>query len=676
MPTNPDAAVQSPADVPVERVVLFSSGVGYFEHAGSVTGDSSTELRFKAEQINDILKSLMLQDDGGQVSSIVYPSQDPLAKTLKSFQVDITENPSLAELLNQLRGAKVTASLATENAAGIILGVEQRQRPVGDRAILVYWSLNLLSGATIRSISLDDLRQLELDEPQLQAELTKALAALAQARDQDKKPVTIRFTGEGTRAVRLAYVVETPVWKTSYRLILPDDAASAKGKLEGKLQGWAIVENQTDNDWKNVELSLVSGRPISFIQELYQPLYVRRPVVQPELYASLRPQTYEGGIEQAKEMAMAPGGAAGAPMAAPAPAQMARRSRGMAKSASVEYGTVAEGSFEPGRGVSSQAEAAQVGELFQYTVSDVSLPRQKSAMIPIVTDDIQAERLSIYNNAVLPRHPLYGARLTNTTGKHLLQGPVTVVESGTYAGDARIDNLPPGQNRLISCGVDLQILAQHPSAAVNVAIETGKITGGALSITRRRTMTQEYLFDSKASRTKTLIVEHPVQPQLSLFDTPAPLETTDQVYRFRLEIAPQAQAKLVVKTEWVYAETAAILHGDDAPLMQYASSAKIPPSVRAALADALRRKQVLAGTERQIAERRQQLEELAKEQERLRDNLKTVPEKSPYYTRLLNKLNEQENIIERLQLDVQMYQKNRDKEQQELEEYLGSLDVG
>lgn len=685
MPDDPDPkAAQSPADVPVARVVLFSSGVGFFEHAGTVTGDSSTELRFKSEQINDILKSLVLQDVGGQVSSVVYPSQDPLAKTLKSFQVDITENPSLADLLNQLRGAKVTACLATDTAAGTILGVEKRQRPVGDHGIADYWVLNLLSGAAIRSVSLEDLRQLELDEPRLQEELTRALAALAQARDQDKKPVVIRFAGEGTRAVRLGYVVEAPVWKTSYRLLLRDsgenDGAPAGGKPGATLQGWAIVENQTDNDWKSVELSLVSGRPISFIQELYQPLYVSRPVVRPELYANLRPQAYDAGMAMAPQQEFAPGGGASAGVAqslsAPAPPQAMRRRAKAALPSSVAYGAQMEGSFDANRGVSSQAESAQVGELFQYTVSGVSLPRQKSAMIPIVTDDIEAERLSIYNHAVLAKNPLYGARLTNTTGKHLLQGPVTVLEGGSYAGDARIDNLPPGQHRLISYGVDLQVLVQHPDASVNVAIQTGKIVKGTLSISQRRTVTQDYLFDSKAPRKKTLIVEHPIQPQFTLFDTPGPAETTDQVYRFRLDVEPSKQAKLTVKTEWVYAETVAILDGADAPLVRYSSSAKIPPGVRAALADAIRRKQALAGTARQIQERRAQLVELANEQERLRDNLKSVPEKSPYYTRLLNKLNEQENTIERLQAEVQTYEKNRDKEQAELEEYLEGLEVG
>ncbi|HZN69973.1 MAG TPA: hypothetical protein VFB66_32155, partial [Tepidisphaeraceae bacterium] len=351
-------------DVPVKVVVLFSSGVGYFEHFGTVRGDGSTELRFKTQQINDILKSLVLQDlDGGKVAAVTYPSQDPVAKTLRSFQVDITSNPTLAELLNQLRGAKVSLTTgAAENLSGTILGVEKKQRPVGkgdDSKPVEVAVLNLLTGGGIRSVTLDEVTNLQIEDPQLRDELQRALSALAQARDQDKKPVSISFRGQGDRRVRLGYVVEAPVWKTSYRLLLSDDQANAapqgrepgraapnrtegpnKGNERaeksplpgsGKLQGWAIIENQTDSDWNDVQLSLISGRPISFIQNLYQPLYIPRPVVQPELYASLTPQTYEGGIATRTD---APAEFAARAPAAPAPAgrpeRMARRRAGAA----------------------------------------------------------------------------------------------------------------------------------------------------------------------------------------------------------------------------------------------------------------------------------------------------------------------------------------------------------
>src|ERR1051325_11341447 len=434
MPTRgADTKPAGQTEVPVRVVVLFSSGVGYFEHAGMVKGDATTELRFKTQQINDILKSLVLQDSQGKIGNITYPSQDPISKTLKSFQIDITNNPSLADLLNQLRGAKVKVVAGTETLSGTILGLEKKPKAV-EKGQIEIWSLNLISGAIIRSIALDDVTKIELEDPVLQEELSKALKALAEARDQDKKPVTIHFQGDKERMVRLGYVVETPVWKTSYRLIL--------NKEQSSLQGWAIVENQTDNDWNEVQLSLVSGRPISFIQELYQPLYIPRPIVKPELFASLRPETYEAGRELRKE-ALAE--------KATEEQEALGRTRRLARAPAAPAASAAGGAFfrkdlaainEPmdaASSVASVASAGKIGELFQYSVSNVSLPRQRSAMLPIVTDPIDVEKLSIYNLNVLPKNPLNGAKVKNTTKKHLLAGPVTVLDGGAYAGDARID---------------------------------------------------------------------------------------------------------------------------------------------------------------------------------------------------------------------------------------------
>ena len=200
----PAAPTAGQSDVPVRKVVLFSSGVGYFEHGGKVSGDASTELRFKSEQINDILKSLVLEDqDGGKVGTVVYPSQDPLSKTLRSFQVDISGNPCLGELLNQLRGAQVHVAATGQEIDGIILGLETKPEPAAEGQPVSVWWMNLLAGGGIRAVRLNDVREIQLQDAQLQEELNKALQALAQARDQDKKPVRINFVGQGDRRVRL-----------------------------------------------------------------------------------------------------------------------------------------------------------------------------------------------------------------------------------------------------------------------------------------------------------------------------------------------------------------------------------------------------------------------------------------------------------------------------------------
>ncbi|CAN5612687.1 DUF4139 domain-containing protein [soil metagenome] len=672
-------AIQKAAatEVPVKQVVLFSSGVGYFEHFGNIQGDGSTELRFKTNQINDILKSLVLQDmDGGRVTTITYPSQDPIEKTLRSFQIDITGNPPLADLLNQLRGAKVTLKLADATITGTILGVEKKQKPVNDnKAVIERAVLNLLVGSSIKSVYIEDVNEITLDDPQLQEELTKALTALASSRDQDKKPVQINFSGKGERRVRLGYVVETPVWKTSYRLILPGDAKEKAG-----IQGWAIVENQTDNDWKDVQLSLVSGRPISFVQDLYQPLYIPRPVVVPELFASLMPQQYDAGMAErsaARRMQMARSDA-NMRMKSDAPAAAAPM-QGLAAEAKDRFG--AEGGYlreamDPVASVASVASAAKIGELFQYTVGNVSLPRQKSAMLPIITEPIEVEKLSIYNASVLAKNPLNGARVKNTTDKHLLAGPITLFEAGTYAGDARIDNLPPGQERLLSYGIDLQMLVDSTKNKTDSALQTGKIVKGILQITRKHLASQEYLAENKSDKAKTIIIEHPIRPGWKLVDTDKPIETTESLYRFKGSVEAKKSAVFTVKQEIVQSEAIAILPTNVSALDYYSRAGEIPQAVRDALIKAMQLKQALFDTERKMQETEQQVQTITQEQNRIRENMRTVNQQSEYYQRLLKKLNDQESQIEKLQTNQEEMRKQMDQQRGELESYLGNLSVG
>jgi len=668
------------ADVPVKVVVLFSSGVGYFEHIGTVKGDSSTELRFKTQQINDILKSLVLQDTGqGKVSTIVYPSQDPIGKTLSSFQVDISKNPPLGELLNQLRGAKVKVNIGAETISGTILGLEKRPKAV-EKGQIEVWQLNLVSGATVRSIPLEEVTRLDLEDPTLQEELGKALTALAEARGQDKKPVTINFQGEGERLVRVGYVVETPVWKTSYRLLFGQQNAKPM------LQGWAIVENQTDNDWENVELSLVSGRPISFIQELYQPLYIPRPVVQPELFASLRPQTYEAGMELKKEAAVAEredrlGGAVFARRARNTPAPAAATAGGagfggLGASGRSAADELADKPIDAASSVASVASAAKIGELFQYRVDNaISLPRQKSAMIPIITDPVEVEKLSIYNQNVLPKNPLNGARLKNTTKKHLLQGPITVIEGGSYAGDARVDNVPPGQERLLSYGIDLQMLVNATKNKEDTAILSGKVVKGVLHVKRRNVFTQEYVAENKSENDKTLIIEHPFRQSWKLLEPEKPLETTDALYRFKTTVAAGKSESVTVKEELVNFEYVEILPMDVGTMDFYAKTGSISKTVRDALAKAISLKQQLEQLRRDAQARQAQVNQITQEQVRIRENVKVAPDKSAYRNRLLEKLEEQERVIDGLLKSKDDLDKAILAKQKELDDYVQNLNV-
>jgi len=577
------------------------------------------------------------------------------------------------------------------------------------------WVMNLITGGTIRSVEIGETKKIELDDKQLQEELAKALTALAQARDQDKKPVMINFTGQGERQVRIGYVVETPIWKTSYRLVLPGEGAAKEAEKKDdarkddqgagaaadavkaekpKLLGWAIVENQTDNDWAGVQLSLVSGRPISFIQDLYRPLYVPRPTVQPELYASLRPQTYEAGMGGERDKLARLQEAEGMPEtnmpAKPGAMRELSQSAMAGKKANESADRRADAGYAAGpamelesnfrmtnaaASVQSVASAAKVGELFQYTVGNVTLPRQRSAMIPIITDDVEIEKLSIYNPGVLARHPLYGARVKNTTGKHLLQGPITVLEGAAYAGDARIDNVPPGQERLISYGVDLQVLVDGSKTKHDDTIQTGKIVKGVFELTRKLVHTHTYTAENKGDTDKGLIVEHAFRAGWKLVAPAQFVEKTDAIYRFKQPLAAKKSVTVEVVEELVQAQTMGILASDVGTLQFYAKSDRIPAKVREALAKAIGLRGAMMDTQRQMDERKRQMAEISSEQSRIRENLRTVDRTSEYGTRLLKKLNDQETEIEKLQGEVEGLQKSLNQQRKDFEGYLQGLNV-
>src|SRR5262245_20557716 len=239
-----------PTNLPIGQVVLYSSGVGYFQREGSVEGDARVDLSFPVSDINDLRKSMVLRDlDGGHVSAVSYDSNAPVERTLRSFAVDLTRNPSLAELLNQARGEKVEVALAQGGAAatlsGTIVGVESQRQLVGKEAV-EQSVLNLWCSDGLRNVKLGEVQRIRFLSPTMERELKGALETLALSHDTQKKAVSIRFQGEGKRQVRVGYVVENPMWKTSYRLVLPAKKAEAP-----YLQGWAVVENPSDEDWKD-----------------------------------------------------------------------------------------------------------------------------------------------------------------------------------------------------------------------------------------------------------------------------------------------------------------------------------------------------------------------------------------------------------------------------------------
>jgi hypothetical protein len=659
---------QETVDLDVTRVALFSSGVGYFECTAEVSGTKTAELRFRTDQINDILKSLVVQDfGGGTIGAVSYAARDPVEKALRSFAVDITGKPTLGELLDQLRGEVVEIG-GPRALRGAIVGVETQLTVVGDHHVVERDVLNLLTESGLEQMALAELRGIRLLDEKVDGELRKALATLAEAHDADKKSVVLRFDGAGRRKVRAAYLLEAPIWKTSYRLVLSGDEPPF-------MQGWATVENATEKDWRDVRLSLVSGRPISFRMDLYTPLYVPRPLEELELYASLRAPQYEGGMELR-----------GAQRSAGRGRQMARgRAQMMEMAAADAYAGEAPAplmSEAPeeldlsGRGVASVAAAQQAGELFEYVIqAPVSIPRQHSAMLPIVNAAIAGEKVSIYNPSTHEKYPLNGLELVNATDLHLMQGPVTVFDGSVYAGDAKLPDMKPGEKRLIAYALDLatEVAVERmprPEELMSLRIAKGVLWYGHKYLDERK-----YVIKNKAERERAVILEQPYTPDWTLVEPREPYERTPRLLRLRVDVPAGQSVSYRVKLERQAEQSLRLLDCRLDTIDFYLRSRVISPAVREALERLVALRTELTDVSRQCEKLEQELNEVVADQVRLRDNLRTLPQGTDVYARQLRKFDELETRIGQLRAQIETARQAREQKRTALEEYLLALEV-
>lgn len=663
--------------LPLEKVVLFTSGVGFFQHGGKVTDDATVEMSFKTEQINDLLKSMVLEDlDGGTVPAVSYASRDPITKTLGTFAINLTDNPSIGQILGRLRGTRIEVEAASP-ASGTIVGVEKRGVPVGDDKTVEKEFITLLTAEGLRTIPIDTVTRLKILDERLQGELEKALAVLALGTDNERKSVTLDFVGKGPRRVRVGYVQESPVWKTSYRVVLGGDGGQKKKPL---LQGWAIVENTTDQDWKDVRMSLVSGRPISFVMDLYQPLYVPRPEVRQELYASLLPQQYGQDLAAAADEFVARG------LRADARKQMAKHQMMMEPRPSVvpsaetmyadaQGAVVADMAASVGS-IQSVAQGGSLGELFRYEIAKpVSIGRQRSAMLPIVSQEVEAEKVSIYDERVLAKHPLAGLRLVNSTTLNLMQGPVTVYDGGAYAGDARIEDLAPGSERLLSYAVDLDVEVAPRAEPLPEAIVSVRLMKGTLVVTRK--LARRKLFEIKNSGVDDveLLVEYPREEPWKLVTPEKPAETTRDRYRFAVTAEPGTPTTLEVAEEQQTHQHLTMKDADDGTILFFTNAIETSPAVKEALQTVIARKREIERIVQERTRREQEVQVVGQEQERIRQNMAQLERTSDLYTRYVQKFATQEDRVETLRKEVADLQAKEQEVRQGLDNYLQKLEL-
>lgn len=512
VPPSPPAtagATATPGRLPVKRVVLYKNGVGYFEHSTRVRGTQDLNIDFTSAQLNDVLKSLTVVDLGeGRITGVRFNSVAPLSERLKTLRLPLGEDATRKDLLAALRGTRVEVRSGPAATIGKVLSVEMVKkfgaRPEQMEEVL---EVTLVTDAgEVRSFELWPGTSVRIADRELSDEVNRYLNLIGSAKAVDLRRLTISAAGPGEREIFVSYISEVPVWKSTYRILL-DTKAGAKPLL----QGWAVVDNTVGEDWKDVQLSLVAGAPQSFVQNISQPMYVRRPEVPLPQSVTLTPQTHEAAVmpmaapEPPAPMAgVASGGLGGGVYsvgAAPPPPP------GQRKAEESQRLDLAERLLRPQR---VEAEAKGVGDFFEYNLKEkVTIGKNQSALVPILQTRIDAEKVTLWNEAT--GEPLRALWFSNTSGMTLDAGSFNVLDEGTFAGEGMLDAVRPGEKRLISYAGDPALRIQVDAQSAEKPFSRIRVIKGTMIMTKEERETKTYKISNSDTAARDVIIEHPAR---------------------------------------------------------------------------------------------------------------------------------------------------------------------
>ncbi len=651
--------------LPISRIVLYKHGIGYFEREGTVDGDTNVMLTFKQQEVSDVLKSLTVLDlTGGHVSSVSYDSTKPLEQLLSEVALKIPAHDSLVSLIPQIKGARVSLHTGVSDPVeGNLIGVDSSERQTGDGVVKVVLVSVVTDNGAIQSFDLHGLASMQILDETLRRDLDFYLRTQLSATKKDDRTFTLFAQGTGERTLRASYTLEAPVWKATYRIILGDEEDPAM------IQGWAVVDNTQDEDWEDVELSLISGLPVSFVHDLYTPRYIQRPKVEVQDSTGVLPPQMEEAFEllecqAAPKKPKSPDFSyAAADIKVGAPARMLKA-------------------------ISStpvQVREQIIGELLEYQIDHpVTIRRNQSALVPIVLRDFKGDSVLLYNKINRQDNPMNCVLFKNSTGLTLEGGPVTVLQGTTYVGEAMLETLKPDEERLIPYAVELGVAVTDTIGSHQDEVHRFVIKNGNLTEYHRKIISTTYTLKNKLAKSYVLFLEHPSSGQQptggqnwKLIDTEPPVEETKSYWRFKLELGEKETKKFVVKQEATLSTRHSLLD-------------KMPPRLEfwlqqnyfdEAAAKLLNQIRETKQEESRLAEQSHKLEEeqkaIANAQKRIRENLQSLGDRSSEKNlreRYVGNLNTQEDRLEEIERELKTIAESISKYRENLRDLIGKLE--
>lgn len=632
------------AELELKRVMLSAGGVGYFEYQAEVAGWETLNIPVRIDQVDDVLKSAVVFDDAGGSGTIELQGKDSLNEIFRTMPIGPEAFDTPAGLYAALKGEEVSVSEPI-SARGKIVSLVAETAQKDDTQITRH-RMSLMTETGLVQFILEEGRDIQFTNEALNAKVNEALTALAANRQRELRTLKITARGEGTRTITVGFVIEAPLWKTSYRLV-----AGADGKA--RMQGWAVIENASGADWKDVELTLVSGNPVTFKQALYDKYYVQRDSVPVEVLGRVTPRRDDGstggdatdweqnGQGTPVELMPAPAPQVLEP-AGPAPASTVTRSEGDITVTGSRIST------EPGQ-VAAESQESATSVIFTLS-NAVTAGSGQTLAVPILDREVPAQLISFYQPYTHPTHPLAAVKLTNDTGTGLPPGIATLFDSRggrtVFSGDAVLSVLPIGENRILSYALDQKVMVDTSDARED-SITGAKLANGVLEIQLVMRKTNTYSIRGASNEDRTVVIESPRYDwELKSHDI-ATIDATYNYLRIPVTVAAGKTEKLDVVWENVASNT--IRSVDQLGAAEYAfyasTDTRLPEPIRAAFVRMGELRAAIDAPAYEIQKLDAERDRIFAEQERIRANLASVPEGSDMQRRYLAALATQEDRL-------------------------------
>lgn len=636
----------------LKRVTLSSGGVGYFEYETAIDGDAEISLPVRLDQVDDVLKSLVIRDTKGVAATLRLAGREPLSKIFRNLPIDQDALTSPGKLLHALKGSEVKVSGGRTIRGRIVAVVPEKIRLGDGLGTTTRHRVSLLTSTGLQHFILEESQSIQFSDPKIVSAVQKGLAAIEENRAQDKRILHIRSSGAGRRALSAGYVVRVPVWKTTYRLTLPALPALDDGKgTKVRLEGWAILENMSAEDWKDVELTLVSGNPVTFRQSLYSAYYVTRPEVPVAVIGRLLPRADKGSVD------------AETSSRAQKPRRRKAKRSGFARQSVAGMSPALEAAAdmmkEEPQSPPPTARPAQLNAIAQDAATQIAfrLPRPVSVKsghslsVRFLNREIAAERLSLYQPDTHARHPLASVRIKNDAKTGLPPGALTFFEANangalTYVGDAQLNTLPVGESRILSYALDNKTTIDRETST-RQSILKGKISNGLLEITRLSRAVTRYRIKLSAPKGRRLVIEQARQAGWELTKPdPKTVSLTPRHYRIPHQMQSAASDTLEVVLQRPHLRSYKLVSMSRTDALVYAGTEGFDPPMRKTFSTLAAMKRDIDDKEKKLSRLKAERKRWADDQARIRANLSKVPRKSDIHRNYLKRLGGHEKKIE------------------------------